>query len=275
MGNNSSYVLTKLKGEIERLGDQHRVWSPAVRNLWREAKIGEGDIVLDAGCGPGFVTMELKDLVGASGRIISVDRTSDYLDYLREQIAAQAVRNVEVKQAFLEELPLESDSVDHIFIRWVLLFVPDLNPVLREFQRVLRSGGSLIVCDYYDFKHCFEGRTIPHSPIINDFITSVKDYFTTNGVHNLRVGQDLPDMLHALNFTTQSLSIDMKIGAAHSDVWNWAMAFLKPASKHMVEVGAYNQQQLDRVWQEVDRLANVPGSAYISPLFSLIRATLR
>lgn len=275
MSNNSSYVLTKLKGEIKRLGDQHRVWSPAVRNLWREAQIGEGDIVLDAGCGPGFVTMELKDLVGESGRVISVDRTPDYLDYLREQIAAQDVRNVEVKQAFLEELPLESDSVDHIFIRWVLLFVPDLNPVLSEFQRVLRSGGSLMVCDYYDFENCFEGRVVPHSPIINDFISSVKDYFIANGVYNLRVGQDLPHMLHALNFTTHSLGIDMKIGAAHSDVWDWAMAFLRPASAHMVEVGECSQQHLDQVWQEVDRLTNVPGSAYISPLFSLIRATLR
>lgn len=275
MSNSSPYALTKLKGEIDRLGSQHQVWSPAVRNLWREAKIGAGDTVLDAGCGPGFATMELKDLVGASGRVVAVDRTEDYLNHLRNKLEEQGISNVEVKQAFLEDLPLEPDSVDHIFIRWVLLFVPDLHPVLHEFKRVLRSGGNLMVCDYHDFEYCFEGRVVPHSPLISGFIHSVMKYFVTNGVHNLRVGQDLPDMLHALNFTTQSVGIDMRVSAARGDVWNWALSFLKPAAEHMIEVGAYSQQQLDTVWQEVDRLANVPGSAYISPLFSLIRATLR
>ncbi|MDE3270303.1 MAG: methyltransferase domain-containing protein [Pseudomonadota bacterium] len=271
----STYALTKLKGEIKRLGDQHQLWSPAVRELWRAANISEGQTVLDAGCGPGFATMELKDLVGASGHVLAVDRTTDYLDYLRNKLKEQGVNNVEVKQAFLEELPLQDNSVDHVFIRWVLLFVPDLNPVLQEFARVLRTGGNLMVCDYHDFEYCLEGRIVPHSQIIDDFIATVMKYFVDNGVHNLRVGQVLPDMLHALNFKIQSTSIDMRVSAANGDVWNWALTFLKSAAAHMVAEGAYSQRQLDEVLQEVDRLATVPNSAYISPLFSLIRATLQ
>jgi SAM-dependent methyltransferase len=51
--------------------------------------------------------------------------------------------------AALDQLPLAADSVDVIVCALALVHVPDLQPVLAEFARVLRSGGDLVISDIH------------------------------------------------------------------------------------------------------------------------------
>ncbi len=42
-----------------------------------------------------------------------------------------------------QDLPLESESVDHVLVTWTLCTIPDVDRALRETRRVLRPGGTL------------------------------------------------------------------------------------------------------------------------------------
>lgn len=76
------YVLGTNDEELTRLGFQHRVWGEHAFALWNRAGFAPGQTILDAGCGPGFATLDLARLVGPRGRIIAVDHSARFLDHL-------------------------------------------------------------------------------------------------------------------------------------------------------------------------------------------------
>ncbi|NTU84989.1 MAG: methyltransferase domain-containing protein, partial [Chloroflexales bacterium] len=51
-----------------------------------EPYVHAGMTALDIGCGPGFFTLELAQLVGPSGRVIAVDLQADMLEKVRTKI---------------------------------------------------------------------------------------------------------------------------------------------------------------------------------------------
>ena len=60
------YLLGTGDDELARLEKQHRVWSAAARDLWRLAKFGPGQALLDLGCGPGFTSLDLARITSRS-----------------------------------------------------------------------------------------------------------------------------------------------------------------------------------------------------------------
>ena len=100
------YVLGTHDAEIERLGLQHRVWRARALDVWQRAGIGEGQTVIDVGAGPGYAALDLAEIVGATGRVIAVERSRRFLDTL----------NVTARQrGFTNIATLEADVVDTAF----------------------------------------------------------------------------------------------------------------------------------------------------------------
>ena len=84
------YVLTTDAEELERLGFQHRLWSDTAYALWRRGGIRRGSRVLDLGCGPGFASLDLAELVGPDGEVFAVDGAERFLHHLEAQCNARA-----------------------------------------------------------------------------------------------------------------------------------------------------------------------------------------
>ena len=68
------YFLGTHDEELRRLGLQHRVWDPAVRDCWQRAGITAGSRVLDVGAGPGYAAADLAQIVGPGGEVVAVSR---------------------------------------------------------------------------------------------------------------------------------------------------------------------------------------------------------
>ena len=63
--------------ELQRLGEQHRVWEEENQRFLSRVGFGRGNTLVDLGCGPGFTTLDLARRVGPMGRIIAVDRDGE------------------------------------------------------------------------------------------------------------------------------------------------------------------------------------------------------
>lgn len=74
MTREKDYVLGTHDEEIERLGLQHRIWRSKATDAWQRADFTVGQTLLDVGCGPGYATLDLAEIVGPAGRVVGVDR---------------------------------------------------------------------------------------------------------------------------------------------------------------------------------------------------------
>ncbi len=111
------------------------------------SKVHEGDVVLDLGSGAGIDILLAGKRVGATGRAIGIDMTDEMLAQAKENIAASGLGNVEVRKGVIEDLPVESGSVDWVISNCVINLSPDKARVFGEIARVLKPGGRMLVSD--------------------------------------------------------------------------------------------------------------------------------
>ncbi len=139
-----------LEVEPERLEAYERmfVWRQELEPLLAPAQIGEGLTVVDYGCGPGHLSVELARRVGRSGHVHALDINTEFLTRTRARAAAEGVgERVSAQRVEQGRLPLDRDSVDRVVCKNVLEYVDDPAATVQEFQRVLRAGGIAHVTD--------------------------------------------------------------------------------------------------------------------------------
>ncbi len=109
-------------------------------------QIEAGQSLLDVGCGPGNLTIDLANRV-APGKVVGVDLSEVVLEDARRDAAAAQVTNVEFQVADAYELPFEDDSFDVVHAHQVLQHLSDPIRALREMRRVAKPGGVVAVRD--------------------------------------------------------------------------------------------------------------------------------
>ncbi|MER6160944.1 class I SAM-dependent methyltransferase [Streptomyces sp. NPDC001868] len=113
---------------------------PAYAAAVAELGLGDGDRVLDAGCGTGRALTPLRAAVGPSGVVLGADLTPAMLE---AAVRAGRDRDGQLLLADVAVLPLCSESLDAVFAAGLVAHLPNPTENLRELARVVRPGGTL------------------------------------------------------------------------------------------------------------------------------------
>jgi SAM-dependent methyltransferase len=118
------------------------------RQLVREAiGLRQGEQVLDLGCGPGYLAVEMAAEIGPDGRVHAVDGSESMLASARRRECGPDAAPIEFQLADVTALPFADGSFDVAISSQVYEYVEDVAAALDEAHRVLKPGGRLFVLD--------------------------------------------------------------------------------------------------------------------------------
>jgi ubiquinone/menaquinone biosynthesis C-methylase UbiE len=98
---------------------------------------------LDAGCGTGFLSLEMA---GRGHRVTGIDFAPAMIAAAKRKAATQGL-DIHFEQGDAEALPFPPSSFDLVISRHVLWTLPHPEAAIVEWKRVLRPGGRLAIID--------------------------------------------------------------------------------------------------------------------------------
>lgn len=105
--------------------------------------------VLDAGCGPGRLTIPLAGAVGPDGEVVALDGQPAMLAKLEGRLRERGVTNVSPLLARLGEGELARGGFDRILLPMVLGEVRDRRAAMRELHAALATEGVLSITEVF------------------------------------------------------------------------------------------------------------------------------
>lgn len=121
--------------------------------LLDRAGIEPGMRVLDAGCGPGRVTIPAAERVGPRGQVVALDIQPAMLRRLEQRVGQQGVTNILPVLGGLGQGVLDQATFDRAFLVTVLGEIPDQVAALGEIYAALKPGGILSVTEILPDPH--------------------------------------------------------------------------------------------------------------------------
>lgn len=141
MSDADPYFLGYRQVEQDRLGRQAQELAADSEWLFDHVGLPAGWRVIEIGCGPQGCLGLLSRRVGATGRVVGVERSAEQVQRARRFVADGHLTNVEVLHADARETGLDEHSFDLATARLVLVNVPQPQTLVREMVRLVRPGG--------------------------------------------------------------------------------------------------------------------------------------
>ncbi|MEZ4817012.1 MAG: methyltransferase domain-containing protein [Flavobacteriaceae bacterium] len=261
MSESNAYILGTDQIELHRLGIQHQVWASEAHYGWNLAHFNAGQTLLDLGCGPGFCTKELGYIVGASGKVIGIDKSEGFIHHLKE-ISKKDHLSVEAICSDFNDLQLAPNSLDGMYCRWALAWIPNPENILKKVYDALKPGGKMVFHEYYDWStHQIE----PQLPHLTKAIKAAYKSFTDMDA-DLNIGRYLPGLVTELGMTVTHLRPMQKMATPKDLVWQWPKSFYESFFPRLVETGYLQKEDVPAALKDLQHLENTPGATICCPL---------
>jgi SAM-dependent methyltransferase len=261
MSQERDYVLGTHDEEIARLAVQHRVWRPRALDAWRRADFSLGQTLIDVGCGPGYATVDLADIVGSSGRIVAIDRSRRFLSTLEATRSQRRLDHIDTLELDLDEAALPDLAADGAWCRWVFAFVKRPRTLLTRIGAALRPGGRIVLHEYFDYS---TWRISPRSEEFEEFVQVVMQTWRASGGEP-DIGLDLPRWLEELGFEIRERRPIIDIVPAANYVWQWPKSFVDSGARRLVDLGHLTEDRAKVISRAFAACEGTPGAVMITP----------
>ena len=161
------------------------------------ASIQAGETILDLGSGAGFDCFLASRHTGETGRVIGVDITPEMVMLAQKNAETGKYKNVTFKVGEIENLPVESASIDLIISNCVINLSSQKDRVFEEAFRVAKPNGRLMISDIIVLKelpHYVKSSIEGHIACLAGAVTK-EQYLTAigkAGFEQIRINKEAP-----------------------------------------------------------------------------------
>lgn len=113
------------------------------------SKAQNGEICVDLGSGRGTDVLRLAEEVGNAGFVYGIDLSDGMIHKAQSMANKLGVQNVKFIQSNLQNIPIDSKSVDLVISNCTINHASDKQKVWNEIARILKNGGRFVISDIY------------------------------------------------------------------------------------------------------------------------------
>ena len=228
------------------------------------AHLTPGTSLLDVGCGPGTITVDLARRV-EPGLVVGIDREPAVIEVAATSYPTAAHPNLRFVTADVYGLEFDDESFDVVFAHQVLQHLTDPVAALREMRRVVRDGGLLAVrdADYGAF------TWFPADPVLDEWL-DVYHRLTRMNRAEADGGRHLAHWVRRAGFIDLDVtSSNWTYATADERAWwggLWAdRVTASDFATQALETGVASRAQLARFADAFRRWANEPDGLFLVP----------
>ena len=213
------------------------------------------------GCGPGYASLDLAEIVGASGRVVAVDKSGRFLAARESRFRERGVANIQTCPCDLDTGEFPEVRADAAWCRWILAFVKNPRDVLARIAAALSPGGMLVLHEYFDYR---TWRAAPRCAELEAFVAAVMSSWRASG------GE--PDIALPILGWLPELGFELRAARPLVDCvepghpkWLWMRAFVEVGRQRLVDLGYLSAGEADSIWRAFIAVEAAPGARMISP----------
>jgi len=256
----NAYILGTEAAELHRLGLQHQVWASEAHRGWNLAGFTVGQTILDLGCGPGFCTKELGYVVGPTGKVIGVDQSAGYINFLND-IKKQYNLPIDARCEDFNSMKLEDNSLDGVYCRWAMAWIPNVEEILKKVYKALKPGGKVVFHEYYDWSLLQTSPEFPHLKKAIKF--SLQSFFDSEGT--VDIGKYLPELFTSIGMKVVSQRPMNKLATPNILDWQWPRTFFQIYFPKVAQAGYITEEEVKLALEELETLAKNPNATILTP----------
>jgi SAM-dependent methyltransferase len=224
------------------------------------AQLRPGDRLLDCGCGPGSLTLDLARRLNP-GQVIGIDITDDHLAVGRAAAEQAGLENVEFRVGDAMALPFDDASFDVVLLHTVLDHVRDPAAALAEACRVLCPGG-LVAARCADFGGLVCWPDDGATPEFFRLLGALMRKHGGDGERGRRVGA----MLVEAGFEDVEISASFAAGGRPSSI----LMLEGDLGRQLIEQGLIDDPGRRRLIENLRRSDAAPGAFSKTPMIEAL-----
>jgi 2-polyprenyl-3-methyl-5-hydroxy-6-metoxy-1,4-benzoquinol methylase len=230
----TDYVFqdTTHQAELSRLRSIEEIFDPATRRRLLAAGLRNDSRCLELGPGAGSI---MRWMAAEASSVTAVDLNTRFL--------TDPPANVRVLSGDIRSVPLEPSSFDVVHARYVLIHIPDFQPVLQALWSALKPGGALVLEEPDFTRHAALAGTEKGMTAFTRVHRAINAMYVAKGI-DPALGAKLPGFLKELGARDLSAEVDAPASPGGSGIARMMSASSAPLADRYAATGEAGPQDV-------------------------------